>query len=246
VIEGTFHYRTIIIFVLFSGVSWRRTTASCSGSTCGRRSWPSGSTAPRCRRPWAPWSARRGSSTPSPSISCSVTRGGARVYFSVSVLPTKSVFYILLFLRARLTANYYYHVRTSFAIFSIWSAILLLLFITIANFSIFVNLFIFETFLRFVVILLGVYTLHLLFYCFYSHVVIFEQLLAQEFSLGWIKFNLIHEKWFYLFLPLCPQVCRWPQQPSSPAREIRGFRFCTRGPWRRCGSFMFKLYSYKC
>jgi len=44
-------------------------------------------------------------------------------------------------------------------------------------------------FLRF--ILLGVYTLHLLFYCFYSLVVIFEQPLAQEFPSGLIKLYLI-------------------------------------------------------
>jgi len=44
-------------------------------------------------------------------------------------------------------------------------------------------------FLRVIVILLGVYTLHLLFYCFYSYVVvIFEQPLAQEFPPGLINF----------------------------------------------------------
>jgi len=50
----------------------------------------------------------------------------------------------------------------------------------------------YQMFLRFIVIRLGVYTLYLLFYCFYSYIVaIFEQPLAQEFPSGLIQFYLI-------------------------------------------------------
>jgi len=45
--------------------------------------------------------------------------------------------------------------------------------------------------LRFIVILLGVYSLHLLFDSFSSYVVIFDETLAQEFPLELIKYYLI-------------------------------------------------------